>query len=95
MNSNTNHGASPMNSQSFNPINFGFTFTADWYDFDSKAAHAAARKARNDEAKRLRKLGHKVLCHTNGKQLMSRGGIGSGKPHIEVIVSVYRLTVCS
>jgi len=84
-----------MNSQHFNPTNYGFNFTADWYEFDSKAAHKAAMKARNAEAKRLRKLGHKVLCSTNGGQLMSKGGIGSGKPHIELFVSVYHLTVCA
>jgi hypothetical protein len=82
-----------MTTQRFNPINYGFTFTADWYEFDSKAAHAAARKARSEEAKRLRKEGRKVKCFTNGKQLMTRGGIGSGKPQIDVWVSVYCLAV--
>ena len=83
-------------TQSFNPINYGFEWTKDgWYDFDHKAAHKAARQARDAAAKSLRRtLGKKaVTCHTNSNQLMSRGGIGSSKPHIEVIVNVYRLTV--
>jgi len=83
-----------MSQQRFNPLHFGFTWTSDgWYEFDHVATHKAARAARDAEARRLRKAGHKVRCWTNNNQLVSQGGIGSGKPHIELIVSVYGLTV--
>jgi hypothetical protein len=78
-------------SESFNPINYGFRWTADWYEFDSKAAHKAAMKARNARAKELKARGIAVRKSTNGGQLITRGGIGSGHPQIENIVSVYRL----
>jgi len=83
-----------MSQQRFNPLHFGFNWTSDgWYDFDHTSAHKAARAARDTEARRLRKAGHKVRCWTTSGQLVSQGGIGSGKPHIELIVSVYGLTV--
>lgn len=78
----------------FNPLDFGFKWTEDgWYTFDHKAAHRAAMSARNAAAKRAKKMGRTVRCSTSSNQLMSKGGIGSGNPHIELIVNVYRLEV--
>ena len=77
---------------SFNPVDYGFQFTPDgWYKFDSAAAHKAAMKARNARAKELRAAGYQVRAFTLGSQLISMGGIGSGRPHIEVVVSAYYL----
>jgi hypothetical protein len=73
----------------FDPIHFGFEFTADWYAFDHKAAHKAALKARNAEAKALRAEGRKVTCFTLPNSLRTMGGIGSGKPQIELLVTAY------
>ncbi len=76
----------------FNPIDYGFAWTDDnWYTFDRKAAQKAALKARNAEAKRLEAQGKRVSKFTLPSQLISRGGIGSGKPHIEEVVNVYGL----
>lgn len=76
----------------FNPINYGFEFTPDgWYKFDRKAAHKAALSARNAKAKELRKVGKRVVLFTLADQLITRGGIGSGHPQIENVVSVYGL----
>ena len=81
--------------QRFNPVQYGFKWTEDWYEFAHKAAHRQALADRNAEAKRLRKAGHVVRVSTDRNQLMSRGGIGSGNPHIELLVSVYSLDVVS
>ena len=77
--------------RTFNPLDFGFEWTDGWYRFDHKAAHKAALAARNREAKRLRGMGYAVRCFTHRNQLMSMGGIGSGHPHIQQVVSVYGL----
>jgi hypothetical protein len=78
----------------FNPLDYGFRWTDDgWYTFDNKNAHHAAMSARNAAAKRARAQGRKVRCSTSSNQLMSKGGIGSGFPHIELIVNVYRMDV--
>ena len=87
------------NQQSFNPIDYTFQWTGEdetgWYEWDRTEAHKQALKARNAEAKRLRAKGHKVRCGTHRDQLMSRGGIGSGRPHIELHVNCYYLNVIS
>lgn len=77
----------------FSPMEHGFKFVGDWYEFDYGAAHKAALKARNAEARRLRKEGQQVRCWTLRDQLVSRGGIGSGHPHISLVVNVYGLNV--
>ena len=79
--------------KTFNPVNYNWKWTEDWYEWDSKAAHKAALKARNAEAKQLRAEGKVVKCFSNPNQLISRGGIGSGNPHIEVIVNCYGFNV--
>jgi len=75
----------------FNPIETGFRWTETWYEYDGKEAEKAALKARNDRAKELKAKGYKVSKFSLGKQLISRGGIGSGRPHIELVVPVYGL----
>ena len=78
--------------KTFSPIDYGFAWTDDgWYEWDSKAARVAARKARDEEAKRLRKSGWNVKVYAIQNQLISKGGIGSGHPHIEAVVSVYMI----
>lgn len=79
-----------MNQQIFNPANFGFRFTDDgWYEFDSAAAHKAAKAARDEFAKEQKAAGRAIRKFTLPHQLISRGGIGSGKPHIELVVTCY------
>lgn len=78
--------------ESFCPLDYGFCWTADgWYTFPYKEAHKAALAARNLMAKKLRAAGWKVTPYTHRNQLMSMGGIGSGNPHIELIVNCYGL----
>jgi len=76
--------------QTFNPVNFNFQWTEDgWYEWDRKAAHSAALKARNAEAKRLAATGRRVVKSSMRDQLITRGGIGSGRPEISHFVTVY------
>lgn len=78
----------------WNPIDFNFRWTIDgWYEFDRRAAHRAALAARNVEARRLRAAGRVVKTWTVSGNLITKGGIGSGFPHIEEVVSIYGLTV--
>lgn len=76
----------------FNPIDFHFEFTTDnWYSWDCEKAHKDALKERNILAKQLLSEGWAVHKFSLPKQLVSRGGIGSGHPHIEAIVNCYGL----
>lgn len=78
----------------FNPIHFGFEFTADgWYTFDRKTAQSAALKARNDFVKQAKAQGQRVSTFSLPNQLITRGGIGSGNPQIEVVVTCYGVNV--
>ena len=77
--------------ESFNPIDFGFEWTEDWYEFDYQSARGKALKARNARAKELKEKGYTVKKYTSKGQLMKRGGIGSGHPEIHQIVNVYNL----
>ena len=78
--------------KSFSPIDTAFRFTPDgWYEFDGKAGKAAALKARAQEAKEFRAQGYTVKLWTMPNQLLSLGGIGTGKPHIETVVNIYFL----
>ena len=81
-----------MDQQTFNPIDFTFTWTPDWYDWNRTQAHKQALAARNARAKKLRHQGKRVRCQTLKGQRITRGGIGSGHPQIEQVVSVYMLT---
>lgn len=82
--------------ESYNPVDYWFTWPengpdADWYEWDYRAGHAEAKRVRNERAKELRAAGYRVKCCTEPNQLISRGGIGTGKPHIELIVTCYML----
>jgi len=79
--------------QTFNPMNFLFSWTKDWYEWDGTAAHKAALKARNAEAKRLKAQGKRVRSWSMPNQSITRGGIGSGHPEIDHFVTVYVLEV--
>lgn len=79
--------------QTFNPIDYGFTWTNNWYTFDRKLAHSQALKARNAKAKELKAKDYNVVKSTMRNQLISKGGIGSGKPHIELYVNIYMLKI--
>jgi len=73
----------------FNPINYGFDWTHDWYTFDRKAASAEALKERNAFVKKAKAEGRIVRTFSLPNQLITRGGIGSGHPQIEVFVTCY------
>lgn len=73
---------------------YGFSWVDDgtqygWYEWDQKAGELAARKARDAEARRLRAEGWSVrVSVTDG--IISKGGVGSGHPHIELWTKFYR-----
>lgn len=73
------------------PAAHHFTWTADWYEWDSKAAHKAALKARNAQAKMLKAQGFKVTTFSLPNQLRTVGGIGSGHPEISLMCNSYGL----
>jgi hypothetical protein len=77
--------------RSFNPVDYHFRWTKDWYEWDRTAAVTAARQARDAEAKRLKALGHRVVKWSLPGQRITRGGIGSGHPQIEHVVTSYML----
>jgi len=86
--------------EKFNPIDFGFRWTEPaageefgWYEFGHVAASTAAKKARDDRARQLRKQGRSVRRWTQKNNLMTRGGIGTGRPEISLVVPVYYLEV--
>lgn len=84
-----------MNQFVYSPTRTGhFRWTDNnWYEFDHVAAHQAAKKQRDDHAADLRKRGYLVKKFTHAKQLMTMGGIGTGNPQIELIVTCYGLNV--
>jgi hypothetical protein len=74
----------------FNPANYTFKWTeGGWYSWDYEAAHKAALQARNAEAKRLKAAGHSVRKGSLRNQLITKGGIGSGRPEISLVVNCY------
>ena len=82
----------------FDSLDYGFRWIdptpADpmgWYEFNAKDAAKAARKARDAKAKELRAAGREVRVFSLPNGLRSKGGIGSGRPHIEVIATSYGL----
>lgn len=77
--------------RAFNPVDYHFRWTQDWYEWDRAAAVTAARQARDAETKRLKALGHRVMKWSLPGQLITRGGIGSGHPQIENVVTSYML----
>ena len=81
--------------QIYNPIDYCFKWTDDdrMYEWDRTEAHKQARAARNKRAKELRAKGKHVTSFSLSGQLISRGGIGSGNPHCDFIVTAYGLNV--
>lgn len=80
-------------TKSFNPVDYCFAWTSDgWYTWDSKAARAKALAERNAEAARLAKAGYTVRKYTVPSQRITLGGIGSGHPEVDFVVTVYFLT---
>lgn len=53
----------------------------------------SARKRRDEYARRMKVDGHKVSKFSLGWQLMSYGGIGSGKAHFTLWVKSYGVNV--
>lgn len=78
---------------SYNPVDYHFAWTADWYTWDAKAAHKAARLARDAAARKWRAEGARVRSFSLPGQLISRGGIGSRRPHLEFWVTGYYVDV--
>lgn len=77
----------------FCPIHHFFEWTDDnWYAWDSKAAHAKAKKERDAKAAELKRQG-KTVKKWSSKGLMTRGGAGTGKPQIENWATTYYLEV--
>ena len=81
-----------MNQETFNPINYHFRWTKDWYDWAYDEAHQTARKARSQRAKYLRSKGYAVTLSSRGGQQITRGGIGTKHPEITAVVTVYLLS---
>lgn len=78
--------------KTYNPADYGFHWTTDnWYKWDSAIAHVRAKRDRDSIALQLRHQGKKVNMFTERNQLISKGGIGSGHPHIEMVVTIYGL----
>lgn len=96
---NTSNAYRITTQRTFSPADYGFKWTdryipyagtvPDWYEFDHIMGKRMALKARNAEVKRLRGEGWTVTTFSLGAQLVSKGGIGSGRPHIELVVNVY------
>ena len=87
-----------MGQEIFNPLDYGFRWTDPepgeefgWYEYDGKPAEKAALRARNARARELERKGYRVRKFSLGRQLCSRGGIGTGHPHIELFVPCYGL----
>lgn len=79
-----------MAQRIFSGVDYGFRWTDDdWYEYDGKVAEQAALRARNAFAKKLKDQGHSPVKFSLGSQLVSRGGIGSGKPHVDVWTKAY------
>lgn len=83
----------------FNPLDYGFKWVRDnrynppyWYEYDGAKSKKKALIARNKRAKELRAQGYTVVSKTMRSQLLSMGGIGSGRPHVTLVVNVPILT---
>jgi hypothetical protein len=76
----------------FNPVDYHFEWTSDgWYSWDKAAAVKAARKARDEAARRLKAEGRDVHKWSLPGQRITRGGIGSGNPEVDFHATVYYL----
>lgn len=86
----TRNGKESM-QEIFDGVKYGFRWIGDWYEYDGRPAERRAMSARNSRAKELRKQGFTVTMFSMGSQLRSLGGIGSGRPHIEIWTKAYGL----
>ena len=75
--------------QLFNPADYCFAWAFGWYEWNSQAAHLAARQDRDNLGKKLKQKGYNVTRFTIRHQLITRGGIGSGHPEVSLVVTVY------
>ena len=79
----------------YNPLDYTFKWVRQpdgwWYEWDRLLAHRQALAARNRAAKQLKAQGYRVVKSTLTNQLISRGGIGTDRPHIDHWVNVYIL----
>ena len=89
-----------MTTKVFDPIKTGFKWVDSeecggmgWYDYDP-SVEKECRRDRDAFARQARKDGKTVKCSMN-RSLRSMGGIGSGHPHIELIVPIYQAVVCN
>lgn len=78
----------------FSPIDYHFQWTTEsdgrgWYSWDRMAGKKAAMQARNEAMKAAKLAGRTVKAFSIPDQLVSKGGIGSGNPHVEFVVTVY------
>lgn len=82
-----------MAQESYNPIDTDyFRWTDDgWYTFDRPAAHKQAKHVRDCRVRSLRAVGKTVRVWTLRNQRITRGGIGTGHPEIDLVVNVYML----
>lgn len=77
--------------KAYSPIDYTFKWTQDnWYTFDEPVGKKQALADRRKDKKQLEAQGYKTRQFSL-KSLMSKGGIGSGKPHIEVWTTAYYL----
>jgi len=81
-----------MNEKHFNPVDYFFTWTEDWFEWDFVRAEQKARQDANELYFRLRRERKNPRKRTLKNQLITRGGIGSGHPQIEQIVDVFYVT---
>jgi len=71
-----------------------FSPKIEWTETDysfSDNAEKQAMQARNARAKELKSQGYTVSKRSLRNQLLSFGGIGSGRPHIQIICTCYYL----
>jgi hypothetical protein len=81
--------------QSFLPTDYDFEWIegGNWYKWDYKRGHLLAKQARDARAKELTRAGYKVKKSTSRNNLISKGGAGSGRAHLEFVVTAYILEV--
>jgi len=87
-----------MTQRMFNPADYTFEWTSPtaedpmgWYQWDRREAHRFALRDRNQCAKALRENGYNPVLFSLRDQQITLGGIGSGRPEIRLVVTVYSL----
>lgn len=76
----------------FNPVDYHFAWTSDgWYSWDKPAAVKAARRARDEAARRLKASGREVHKFSLPSQRITRGEIGTAHPEVDFFTTVYYL----